>query len=204
MLNATDTLFARVYNALQSCLKTDAERTVARAILAHGNAGTLPANTIIITAPTLRVDGSVFDRPGFDAGSGLLYFCEQENPPRVPEFPTGQAAMHALRFLWTPLAQFPMESAADNATVLHGLITAALRASLPRAPGVGISANRPGAGKTLLACCIAALATRTVMFDGLGDPADSFIGAAVVSDGIRGTTALRTCKRGRCRARCKS
>jgi hypothetical protein len=126
----------------------------------HGERGfkTLVA---VVTAPTLRADGSVLDVPGHDAESGLLYFSDDPNPPRVPVNPTPADALAALRFLWRPFAQFPLVDGVARGVVLHGLLTAAIRAALPTAPGIALDAPAAGTGKTLLARCIGILATGT-------------------------------------------
>lgn len=137
----------------------DAPTAVARAVLAkHGERGfkTLVA---VVTAPTLRADGSVLDVPGHDADSGLLYFSDDPHPPRVPVNPTPADALAALRFLWEPFAQFPLVDDVARGVVLHGLLTAAIRAALPTAPGIALDAPAAGTGKTLLARCIGILAT---------------------------------------------
>ena len=77
----------------------------------------------------------------------------------MPQSPSLHDAVQALRFLWKPLAQFPLVDAVANGVVLHGLLSAALRASLPTTPGVGFDAPAAGSGKTLLARCIGILAT---------------------------------------------
>jgi hypothetical protein len=139
----------------------DAPAAVARAVLAkHGERGfkTLVA---VVTAPTMRADGSVLDVPGHDAESGLLYFSEDANPPRVPVNPTPADALAALRFLWRPFAKFPLVNDVARGVVLHGLLTAAIRAALPTAPGIALDAPAAGTGKTLLARCIGILATGT-------------------------------------------
>lgn len=136
----------------------DAPLSVARAILAkHGERG-FKKLVAVVTAPTLRIDGSILDRPGHDEASGLLFYSEHPNPPRVPVRPTVQDALAALKFLWAPLALFPLVDAVANGVALHGLLSAALRASLPTAPGVGFDAPAAGSGKTLLARCIGILA----------------------------------------------
>ena len=136
----------------------DAPLSVARAILAkHGERG-FKKLVAVVTAPTLRIDGSILDRPGHDENSGLLFYCEHPNPPRVPVRPSVADALAALKFLWAPLALFPLVDAVANGVALHGLLSAALRASLPTAPGVGFDAPAAGSGKTLLARCIGILA----------------------------------------------
>lgn len=141
----------------------DAPPAVARAVLAkHGERG-FGRLVAVVTAPTLRADGSVLDAPGFDAASGLLYCCEAD-APRVPDRPTPADALAALRLLWQPFARFPLVDDVARGVVLHGLLTAAVRAALPTAPGIALDAPAAGTGKTLLARCIGILA------DG-GDPA---------------------------------
>lgn len=137
----------------------DAPPAVARAILAkHGNRG-LPKLVAVVTAPTLLPDGRPLDMPGHDEASGLLYYCEHPNPPRVPLSPTPAQALEALRELWKPFRLFPLVDDVDRGVVLQGLLTATLRASLPTAPGIGLDAPAAGSGKTLLARCIGILAT---------------------------------------------
>ena len=137
----------------------DAPLPVARAILAKHGARGLPKLVAVVTAPTLRPDGSILDVPGHDEASGLLYYCEHPNPPRVPHAPTPAQALAALRELWQPLCLFPLVDDVDRGVVLQGLLTAALRASLPTAPGIGLDATAAGSGKTLLGRCIGILAT---------------------------------------------
>lgn len=136
----------------------DAPLGVARAILAkHGERG-FKKLVAVVTAPTLRLDGSILDRPGHDDVSGLLFYSEHPNPPKVPTSPSPADALAALRFLWRPLALFPLVDDVARGVVLHGLLSAALRASLPTAPGIGLDAPAAGSGKTLLARCIGILA----------------------------------------------
>ena len=137
----------------------DAPLPVARAILAkHGERG-FKKLVAVVTAPTLRADGSVLDVPGHDAESGLLYYSDDPNPPKVPASPTPAEALAALRFLWKPFAKFPLVDDVARGVVLHGMLTAAVRAALPTAPGIALDAPAAGTGKTLLARCIGILAT---------------------------------------------
>ena len=136
----------------------DAPPDVARAIMAkNGERGFLPLVSVV-TAPTLRADGSVLDQPGYDAASMLLYYSEDPNPPRVPTRPTPADALQALRFLWGPVALFPLVDDLARGVVLQGLLTSAIRAALPTAPGVGLDAPAAGTGKTLIGKCFGILA----------------------------------------------
>ena len=134
---------------------------MARSILAkHGSRG-FARLVGVVTAPTLRPDGSILDRPGHDADSGLFYWSELHQQPAIPAHVTPAEALQALRTLWHPVRMFPLVDDVARGVVLHGLLTAALRASLPTAPGIGFDAPAAGSGKTLLARCIGILATGT-------------------------------------------
>ena len=137
----------------------DAPLPVARAILAKHGERRFKKLVAVVTAPTLRADGSVLDVPGHDAESGLLYYSDDPNPPKVPASPTPAEALAALRFLWKPFAKFPLVDDVARGVVLHGMLTAAVRAALPTAPGIALDAPAAGTGKTLLARCIGILAT---------------------------------------------
>lgn len=139
----------------------DAPMPVARAIMAKPGERGFRKLVAVVTAPTLRADGSILDTPGHDEASGLLYYSEHPNPLRVPTAPTPADALEALRFLWKPVAQFPLVDDVARGVVLHGMLSAVLRASLPTAPGIGLDAPAAGSGKTLLARCIGTLATGT-------------------------------------------
>ena len=137
----------------------DAPVAISRAVLAKHGARGFKKLVAVVTAPTLRADGSVLDVPGHDAESGLLYFSDDPNPPKVPTNPTPADALAALRLLWRPFAQFPLVDAVARGVVVHGLLTAAIRAALPTAPGIALDAPSAGTGKTLMARCIGILAT---------------------------------------------
>jgi hypothetical protein len=123
----------------------------------HGERG-FPHLEAVITAPTLRRDGSVLDEPGYDAASGLLYLGDADKI-RVPDAPTEADALQALQRLWAPIALFPFVGPEDRGVALTALLTAVLRGSLPTAPGIAFDAPSAGSGKTLLAKVIGILAT---------------------------------------------
>lgn len=140
-------------------VREDAPIAVARAIIAkQGERGFRPLKAVI-TAPSLRDDGSILDRPGHDEFSGLLYVSDDPAPARVPVTPTVEDALAALAELWEPFAGFPIVDDVSRGVVLHGILSACLRAALPTAPGIGLDAPAAGTGKTLLGRCIGVLAT---------------------------------------------
>lgn len=117
----------------------------------------LPRLNAVITAPTLRADGSVLDAPGFDAESGLLFLSDDHEPPRVPPAPNLKQVRAAFQELWEPFAEFPFTDDTARGVMLASLLTAVVRRAIPTAPGFAFDAPAAGSGKTLLASCVAVL-----------------------------------------------
>lgn len=111
----------------------------------------------LITAPTLRPDGTLLQRPGYDKETGLFYSGPRYQT-RIPLSPTREEAEQALETLWKPFSDFPFCSNLDRAVHLSAILTATVRAVLPAAPGFAYDAPIQGSGKTLLARCIGVLA----------------------------------------------
>ncbi|MFA6498006.1 MAG: hypothetical protein WC256_12955 [Desulfurivibrionaceae bacterium] len=117
----------------------------------------------IETAPTMRPDGSLLDRPGYDKVTGLLLLDDHSNNwPSIPSNPTPEEARVALLRLWEPFAYFPFVNSIDRAVALAALLTAVVRRILPTAPGFGVNAFQMGTGKTKLAQCIGILTSGRV------------------------------------------
>ena len=112
----------------------------------------------VVTAPTLRIDGSVVEKQGYDQKSGL-FLSLKDIFPKVPESPTREQAQEALARLKSILKNFPFESVASKSVILAGFLTAAIRRSLPAAPAIGVTAPTMGTGKSLLSDLIAIIAT---------------------------------------------
>ncbi len=114
----------------------------------------------VITAPTLRPDGTVLNTPGYDPKT-LLLLDSIATPKIVPPCPTREQALAALEQLWLPFVDFPFCGPLDRAVHLAALLTSAVRASLPSAPGFAYDAPIQGSGKTLLARCVGVLVQGT-------------------------------------------
>ena len=117
----------------------------------------LPWVDAVITAPTLRLDGSILAEPGYDATSRLLFISDRPEIPEIPEYPSLDEARQALTQFWTPFQDFPLVDAVDRGVTLAAYLTACIRGSLTTAPGFGFDAPTAGTGKTLLAQTIGAL-----------------------------------------------
>lgn len=111
----------------------------------------------VITAPTLRADGSVLDKPGYDPASRLLLIAHR--PWAVSERPSDAEAKEALEILMKPFKHFPFVDNLAWSVHLGALLTAAIRPSVPTAPAFVYDAPTQGSGKSLLAACVGMLAT---------------------------------------------
>lgn len=155
--NIRFTRFDRRARAGDEVQPANCPKSVATALVERTGERLLPKLRGIVTAPTLRSDGTVLDKPGFDAVSGLLYACDDPSPPHVPLCPTDSEVNGALHDLLAPVAQFPFASREARGVALAAMLTACVRRSLPTAPGFAFDAPAPGTGKSLLARTILAL-----------------------------------------------
>lgn len=131
--------------------------TLLRSVHDLGRGRRLRALRGVLTAPTLRPDGSVLDRPGFDAETGLLLLLPEHGAVEVPVRPTIEQCRGALETLWQLFAQFPFVEPVDAGVHLAALLTAVIRRTLPTAPAFAYDAPVQGSGKTLIARTVAAL-----------------------------------------------
>lgn len=112
---------------------------------------TMPILAGFINAPTLRFDGSILDKPGYDARSGLIYNPRGAVFPAIPEAPSKAEAEAALAKVAGLLSGFPFVADHHRSGALSMMLAATVRRSLPSCPLHGISANTPGTGKSYLA-----------------------------------------------------
>lgn len=118
-----------------------------------------PALFGILNAPTLRPDGSVLEKPGYDESTGLLYDPGATEFPPLPPEPTEDDARAALQVLASPLRAFPFVSKAAESVALALVLTALVRRSLPTAPMFLLDSPTPGTGKSLIAKVAGTIAT---------------------------------------------
>ncbi|MCK1492194.1 hypothetical protein IVB14_17640 [Bradyrhizobium sp. 180] len=137
----------------------DCPTEVARMILANkGHGWTVPRLRAIISAPTLRHDGTVLSTPGYDKATGLLLVGDRIWR-QVPESPSKRDAAKALDVLVEPIDGFPFVDNCDRAAALALLITSVMRPSLRTVPMFTVTAPAAGTGKSLLVDIAAILAT---------------------------------------------
>ncbi len=134
-------------------------RWTVRALLSRGSWPQVPALDGIVEGPVLRADGSVLQRRGFDAATGLVYQPNAAFEP-VPESPGDDQVQDALGALREVVADFPFRDQADFAAWLSALLTPLARSAFDGpAPLNLIDANAPGTGKSLLADVCSTLLT---------------------------------------------
>jgi hypothetical protein len=113
----------------------------------------------VIEAPTVRMDGSVIDTPGWDEDTGLLYQPNTEFPP-VPALPTQEDAKAAAKELLQLVYDFPFIDESHRSAWLAGLLTVMARAIIDGpVPFFVINSNMRGVGKSYLVHLIAILAS---------------------------------------------
>ena len=112
----------------------------------------------VVSAPTLRADGSILQTPGYDPQTQIIYNPEGVEYPVIPENPTKDDALRALAVLAEPIAKFPFIDETARAAMLTAMLTACIRRSLPAAPAFALDAPTQGTGKGKLQSILAALA----------------------------------------------
>jgi hypothetical protein len=138
--------------------QVDVPEKIAKAYLDCKNRR-VPRVVGIANAPFLRADGTICDREGYDAATGVLCKWDGQVFPPVPLNPTRGAALKALAVLEEPLAEFPFVAAADKSAALSAILTALDRKGMDVAPVHGFTAPVAGTGKGLLGDIAAVIAT---------------------------------------------
>lgn len=151
-------LFVRRNQRSQELHPIDCPKEVAETLLSRIGMWRFRKLKAVITAPTLRPDGSILLRQGYDCATGLLLQSSIAFP-RIPEKPLLRDARAALKVLEALLEDFPFVSEGDRAASIAMLLTAIVRPSLPTAPLFAITAPTPGTGKSYLADLASVLAT---------------------------------------------
>ncbi|WP_456790130.1 hypothetical protein [Bradyrhizobium sp. USDA 4472] len=112
----------------------------------------------VLGAPTMRPDGTLLSDHGYDPKTRL--WCDAEMTlPVIPERPTRQEAITALRLFETLLSEFPFVSEVDRAVALAAVLTVALRGAFDLTPMFLITAHDVSNGKSYLVDLLATLAT---------------------------------------------
>jgi putative DNA primase/helicase len=199
--------FERYHPSTSEWKPADCPAGVAAAVVTLGEWPNVASLLGVATAPFLRSDGTICAVDGYDPASMML-LRQNEARVAIAENPTRVDALHALKTLLAPFAEFPFaktpktdadrESGADDketeedshrAAFLALLLTLVTRHLCECAPAFMISAAAAGTGKTLLAECAALIATgvdvgtRTMPSDA-EEMRKSLTGAAIMGDQV--------------------
>jgi hypothetical protein len=112
----------------------------------------------IINTPTMRPDGSLLLKPGYDPITGYFLF-DPPPMPSIPEKPSRQDAEKALEELEALYSEFPFVDEASKSVALSMPMTTVIRAALNVVPMHTVSAPSSGTGKTHLLNTASAIAT---------------------------------------------
>jgi putative DNA primase/helicase len=130
---------------------------VAATILARTGDWTFSLITGVISTPTMRPDGSLLTEQGFDVATGLL-LVEPPSMPSIPDKPTRQDAMEALKLLEGLLTGFPFVDDVARACALSAIITPVVRGAFSVTPLHASRAPTAGTGKSFLFDTVSAIA----------------------------------------------
>lgn len=104
----------------------------------------------VVESPTIRVDGSVVQSPGYDRQTGLIYRPSIEFPT-VADSPSRDDASKALSLLLEVLTDFPIFEDADRTAWVSMVLSMIGRPCIAGyVPLFAVTANIRGAGKSLL------------------------------------------------------
>ena len=151
-----------VNGSLGSPRKSDAEFILARyrSDLLDSDRPSLRVLRGIVDSPTLRHDGTLIQRPGYDEVSGFYADFRPSDWQGLPKRPSRKATEAALATLYDLVAETPFAEPLHRAVWLSALLTVVARVyARGNVPLVVFSANVPGAGKGTLVDVLATIAT---------------------------------------------
>jgi putative DNA primase/helicase len=111
----------------------------------------------VITTPTLRPDGTILEKEGYDPETRLYLMT----PPRLnmKSRPSKEDAEEAVELLDELLTEFPFVDDESRSVALSGFLTTVARGAFVSAPMHAITSPSPGSGKSYLIDTISAVAT---------------------------------------------
>lgn len=136
----------------------DPPPTVANIMLSRERKYPYPTLIGLISAPTLRPDGTALVAPGYDAATKLYHVHDEALKVELPK-PSFAAAEAAIIMLDGLLDGFPFKSPVDRSVALAAILTTVTRGAMPLAPLFVFRATTPGSGKSFLVDVASVIAT---------------------------------------------
>ncbi len=129
----------------------------AKVLLARAKVWALPRVDGIISTPTLRPNGSLLDKAGYDPET-RLFLTTMPKMPAMPDAPTRADALGALALLDELLTEFPFVDGPSRSVAFSALITPVARGAFNLTPMHVARAPTAGSGKSYLFDVAAAIA----------------------------------------------
>jgi putative DNA primase/helicase len=150
LLNKHAAAFRRYDKRQRRLVEIDPPHAVA-AIMAAKGQWKFPRLAGVTTTPTMRVDGTLLDAPGYDPATQLWYSPDANLLlPEIKTEPTRADAEAALSLLSDLLTEFPFVGNTDRSVALAAIMTPVLRGAFDVAPMFLMLASTAGTGKTYL------------------------------------------------------
>lgn len=130
-------------------LPADPTSKIAATVLSRDGEWRFPRLSGVITTPTMRPDGTILSKPGYDEATQLLLLDPPEMPAIAPR-PSKAQALSALNFLDALLDEFPFVDAGSRSVALSALITPVVRGAIQVAPMHVTTAPVAGSGKSYI------------------------------------------------------
>jgi phage/plasmid primase-like uncharacterized protein len=112
--------------------------------------GRFPVLRGLTSIPTIRADGSILDKPGYDPMTGLYYDPKGIDFGAMPQSPSMEDAIAALEELKALICKFPFVSEASRSVALARLLTGVARNAMKAAIMFLYDAPSPRTGKSKL------------------------------------------------------
>ena len=157
LLNKHAAVFEHCDGRSKEWVVDDPPAAIAKQLLEKGQ-WHFPKVAGVITTPTLRPDGSILDRPGYDPATQMWYAPDSQLTVPLIENPTQEQAIRALTVLKALLVNFPFVTEVDEVVALAAILTAVLRGGFDVMPMFLFRAHDVGSGKSFLCDLISAIA----------------------------------------------
>lgn len=151
-------IFLRLDARGQEYRRIPCPEKVARHLLARQE-WKIPVLVGIINAPTLRVDGSILETPGYDPQSGIFFFDDGTSFAKIPSHPTKEDAFKAYQQVESLLKDFPFDNEISRSVAVSAIMCGVMRKSISTAPLHCFTAPKMASGKSLLADVVSLIAT---------------------------------------------
>lgn len=128
---------------------TGAPKPISESVFAGPDRGTMPALIGVRDTPILRPDGTLWQKPGYDAASKCI-FAPSMSFPQVPTIPTQEQAADALWRLQDLFCDFVYERPSQVSVPISAMLALIGRDAIAGAvPAHLFTAPQPGTGKGL-------------------------------------------------------